>query len=178
MDNNENEEEHGGSGKTNPVICQNNVLLAKNCEEDLLHKSKDHVHQGTKATSNFPGAVHPVFVVGGLPRIIAGLRTSTFHCGSRSNRSRSRGGGCTRSTNLSNNCIRGILANHIRRVDHVELLCGILSRKGQNGKLTTRVVTKEIGDIQHHPAVSLGAVFGNLGESVEGLTTSTNCSLH
>merc|ERR1719160_1234749 len=53
-----------------------------------------------------------------------------------------------------------VLVNHVGRVDHVELLRGVLPGKGDDGKLATRVVLQEVSDIEHlavqnHPAGTL-----------------------
>merc|ERR1712066_473900 len=73
----------------------------------------------------------------------------------------------TTATNLSDDCVWCIFRNDIRRVDHVELLSGILSCESQDGKLAAWVLTKEFCDVQHltrnhDPAISLGGVLGHL----------------
>merc|ERR1740138_1545814 len=89
----------------------------------------------------------------------------TFHWTSTTSSSHWRG--TSSSTDDANDRVRRILANHIWRVDHVELLCRILACKSQNGKFTTRMVCEEIGDIQnlavqHDPTRRLAVVLGNL----------------
>merc|ERR1711871_1592021 len=96
--------------------------------------------------------------------------------------------GCRRrsasNTNLANNGIRRVLANHVWGVNHVELLCSVLACKSQNGKFTTRVVREEIGDIQHlavqdNPTRCLAVVFCHLlhgDPTVAAATATSNCT--
>merc|ERR1719507_2753046 len=81
------------------------------------------------------------------------------------------------ATDHSNDSVRSVLRDHIRRVDHVELLSGVLAREGQNRKLATWVLGEEVRHVQHlavdhDPAIALGSVLGHLVQGVAAATDS------
>merc|ERR1712066_52370 len=64
---------------------------------------------------------------------------------------------CSGADNADDSIWR-ILRDDVRRMDHVELLCSILSCEGQDSELATWMLREEIGHIQHlstndHPAI-------------------------
>merc|ERR1712151_645482 len=64
MDNDEQEEEHGRTGQTNTIVCEDDVILPKYCEDNLLHKAKDHVHQSSETSRDLAMILHAYSPVG------------------------------------------------------------------------------------------------------------------
>mmetsp|Transcript_21924 Transcript_21924/g.59890 ORF Transcript_21924/g.59890 Transcript_21924/m.59890 type:complete len:226 (+) Transcript_21924:439-1116(+) len=84
-------------------------------------------------------------------------------------------------TYLADDGIWSVLGDDVRGVDHVELRSGVLASEGQDGKLTTRVLGEEAGDIQHvavqdNPAVFLRVVLRHVLQLVAaGLLLLRRC---
>eukprot|EP00411_Alexandrium_monilatum_P099525 CAMPEP_0175799738 /NCGR_PEP_ID=MMETSP0097-20121207/86661_1 /TAXON_ID=311494 /ORGANISM="Alexandrium monilatum, Strain CCMP3105" /LENGTH=634 /DNA_ID=CAMNT_0017111015 /DNA_START=1 /DNA_END=1905 /DNA_ORIENTATION=+ len=73
---------------------------------------------------------------------------------------------------LTDDCIRSVLLDHVRRVDHVELRRRILASESQDGELTTGVLREEVRHIEHlviqdDPAIGLRRVFGHPPDVIE-----------
>jgi hypothetical protein len=58
------------------------------------------------------------------------------------------------SSDHTNDLIWRVLPNHIRRVDQVELLGGILASERQNGQLAARVILEAASDLKHPEKVA------------------------
>merc|ERR1740130_18923 len=168
MDDDENKEEHGGPGEARAVICENDVLLSKDSEDDLLQETKNHVAKCSHPSGNLSKSLHTCRLVLLILRVVTVLGATCCCCS----------GCCGRwlrlclivvvisscaTTNISDGDIRGILANDIRWVDHVELFSGILACEGKDCKLTPRMILKEVGHVEHlasnhNPAIALRRV--------------------
>jgi len=101
-----------------------------------------------------------------LAVVFGHFRHGNSWCSTRSRRTASRSHG-TAAAQGADDGVRSVLADDVRGVDHVELLCGILSGEGQDGELTPRVFAQETGHIQnlainHHPAICLSVVLGHI----------------
>merc|ERR1719265_433081 len=147
-------------------------------EDDFLHEAKHHVAERTEPTFNLAIAIQTLFLILLILLIISSM--CGRWCGSS-------GGAalcllcflCLWSTSAKfTDCdIRCILWNDIWRMDHVEFFCGILASEGQDGKFATRMVSQELGSVEHlaidhHPARLLGCVFSYLFHSVATSATS------
>merc|ERR1719161_1972328 len=85
----------------------------------------------------------------------------------------------------ADDCIRRVFANHVRRVDHVELLGGVLASKGNNGELAARMILQEVCDIKDlsvhcDPAICSCVVFrqllhGDASSTATATATATCC---
>mmetsp|Transcript_84168 Transcript_84168/g.235796 ORF Transcript_84168/g.235796 Transcript_84168/m.235796 type:complete len:219 (-) Transcript_84168:88-744(-) len=170
VDDDEDKEEHRGARQADAVVRKDDVLLRHDGEEDLLHEAQDHVAERAQPASDLALALHPHLAVLLVLRPVARLAVALVQQGRRGPTD-----GCCRDggtgADLADDGVRRVLRDHIRRVDHVELLCGVLACEGQDGQLSARVIAQEAGDVEHlavhhDPAVSLRVVLGHISQRV------------
>mmetsp|Transcript_2564 Transcript_2564/g.3171 ORF Transcript_2564/g.3171 Transcript_2564/m.3171 type:complete len:297 (-) Transcript_2564:172-1062(-) len=197
MDDNKEHQEDGAASQTKTIVGDFDVLCGKDgCTNFVQHGEYQEpggveirLHVEDKHTwividvrspvwMRVTIQVAPSVVVGQSSALVLPCRgTSCFWCCTTSNRR------SNTAPNIANHGFRGVLANDIWRMNHVELLGGILACKSQDGQFTSWMFSQEGSHIKHlsvhhDPAVCLGVVFGHICQADAATTATTICSRH
>mmetsp|Transcript_51403 Transcript_51403/g.133737 ORF Transcript_51403/g.133737 Transcript_51403/m.133737 type:complete len:672 (-) Transcript_51403:293-2308(-) len=155
VDDCEKEQEHGGADSAVAVVVETEVEVP--CEQNRLHDEpqyvEDHVEEGPHWARHAAGPVRRRQLV------VAAARH------------RGRGRRSARELALDHGAvrIRQVGLDHVRLVDRVPLLRGILAQVRHDGLLAARVHRDPLGHVQHlavdhDPRVLLRVVLSHLGE--------------
>merc|ERR1719198_1666803 len=173
MDNDEEEEEHGGAGKPQAVVRELDVLLPKDGEDDLLHERQHHVNERAEPAPELPLALHPKLVAGALVR----FRLLLLEQRGRRAATGRRGFAPASCPKGADDGVGRVLFNDVGGVNHVELFARVLSSEGQDRQLAARAVLQEVRDVQDlsvqcNPAIPFGGVLRDLLHRVARATAS------
>mmetsp|Transcript_23605 Transcript_23605/g.48981 ORF Transcript_23605/g.48981 Transcript_23605/m.48981 type:complete len:238 (-) Transcript_23605:371-1084(-) len=196
MDYNEEHEQNSTASQTKAIIGDLDVLCRKDRCTNFVQHGKHQEPGGVEVRLDVQDKhtwividvcspvgmgvtieVTPGLVVGqGTTLVFPCWGTSRFGC-TTSDR------GSNTAANIADHRVWGILANDIWRMDHVELLGGILSSKGQNRQLSAWMLRQEACHVQHlainhDPAIALAVVLGHFCHGNTSATTARRRPCH